>query len=96
MLIIHNLYLQVMSGLHWVVTACSSQYILKTDDDCFVNTAIFVRLLTESPPQTGDRPLYTGHCMSSLKHTQVIRNPGSKWAVNDQEYAPDYYPLYIR
>ena len=88
-----NLTLKVLTGLHWVTTNCISKYILKTDDDCFVNSNILLKVLLAQKHST--LPLYLGMLLDSLEHTVVIRDPDNKWHVAEEEYAPDYYPAYI-
>ncbi|XP_048384337.2 beta-1,3-galactosyltransferase 4-like isoform X1 [Stegostoma tigrinum] len=71
-----NLTLKVMHGLKWAVSTCRPLYILKTDDDCFVNTDRLPRFLVrDNPIQTG---LYAGSLFAPEKR-EVIRNPWSKW-----------------
>ena len=90
-----NLTLKVISGLLWATTDCVSKYILKTDDDCFVNSNILLKVLFSQPEERYTKPMYLGMAMDSLKHTLVIRDPESKWAVSFEEYPPEYYPAYI-
>jgi hypothetical protein len=54
------------------------RFILKTDDDAFVNVPVFVqqlRLLCESPDCRRER-LYMG---KQCRRGQVILSPGHKW-----------------
>ena len=58
--------------------ACSRRFILKTDDDAFVNVPAFVqqlRLLCESPDCRKER-LYMG---KQCRRGKVIMSPGHKW-----------------
>ncbi|XP_068781968.1 beta-1,3-galactosyltransferase 5-like isoform X1 [Struthio camelus] len=86
-----NLTLKVMHGLKWASEQCRPCYILKTDDDCFVNTDRLPTFLAElNTARTG---LYVGSLFSQEKR-QVIREPSSKWYVSRQDYRPDKYPPY--
>ncbi|XP_064357812.1 beta-1,3-galactosyltransferase 5-like [Dromaius novaehollandiae] len=86
-----NLTLKVMHGLKWASKKCRPRYILKTDDDCFVNTDRLPAFLAEvNTVRTG---LYVGSLFSQEKR-QVIREPSSKWYVSRQDYHPDEYPPY--
>ncbi|KAG8431614.1 hypothetical protein GDO86_017969 [Hymenochirus boettgeri] len=85
-----NLTLKVIHGLKWAADKCQPQYILKTDDDCFVNTGRLAILLSQSHHLKG---LYVGSAFSKDKRS-VIRDPASKWYVSHQDYKPDVYPPY--
>uniref|UniRef100_A0A8C8VHC3 Hexosyltransferase n=1 Tax=Pelusios castaneus TaxID=367368 RepID=A0A8C8VHC3_9SAUR len=86
-----NLTLKVMHGFKWGAERCRPSYILKTDDDCFVNTDRLPQFLLEhNTIKTG---LYAGSLFSREKR-QVIREPSSKWFVSRQDYRPDEYPPY--
>ncbi|KAM8962407.1 beta-1,3-galactosyltransferase 5-like [Pelodytes ibericus] len=86
-----NLTLKVMHGMKWAADRCHPHYILKTDDDCFINTIHLPALLTKhSPAHTA---LYIGSVFSREKRV-VIRDPTSKWYVSQHEFQPDLYPPY--
>ncbi|XP_060698648.1 beta-1,3-galactosyltransferase 5-like [Hemiscyllium ocellatum] len=87
-----NLTLKVMHGLKWAVSTCQPLYILKTDDDCFVNTDRLPRFLVQDNPiRTG---LYAGSLFAPEKR-EVIRDPWSKWYVSWQDYGKERYPPYV-
>lgn len=88
-----NLTLKVLSSFYWSMLDCPSQYFLKTDDDCFVNTNVMLRVLHANVNSA--QQLYVGNSLSSLEHTRVIRDPQSKWSVSYSQYIPEYYPSYI-
>ncbi|XP_075433957.1 beta-1,3-galactosyltransferase 5-like [Ascaphus truei] len=86
-----NLTLKVMHGIKWAVDRCRPQYILKTDDDCFVNTDRLPTFLAQhNPVKTG---LYVGSAFSRDKRV-VIRDSSSKWYVSHGEYGLESYPPY--
>lgn len=86
-----NLTLKVMHGLKWAAERCRPRYVLKTDDDCFVNTAWLPAFLQEHNRVRAG--LYAGSLFSREKR-QVIREPSSKWYVSRQDYRPEEYPPY--
>ena len=67
-----NLTLKTKMGLKWAYYECKTSYVLKTDDDVFVNPVVLVEWLKEIPTNN----LYTGWCNSN---SPVIRNKKSKW-----------------
>ena len=94
-----NLTYKVLTGFHWTVYECKPKFVLKTDDDCFVNVNILVPFLQyyftqESQHQEDPSLLYVGNVFQETKALEVIRHSESKWAVSREEYAPDLYPQY--
>ncbi|KAM4687169.1 beta-1,3-galactosyltransferase 5-like [Rhinophrynus dorsalis] len=86
-----NLTLKVMHGIKWAADKCQPQYILKTDDDCFVNTEKLPAFLSHH--NTAKTGLYVGSAFPWEKR-MVIRDPASKWYVSYQDYNLDRYPPY--
>nr|XP_033792016.1 beta-1,3-galactosyltransferase 5-like [Geotrypetes seraphini]XP_033792025.1 beta-1,3-galactosyltransferase 5-like [Geotrypetes seraphini]XP_033792034.1 beta-1,3-galactosyltransferase 5-like [Geotrypetes seraphini]XP_033792042.1 beta-1,3-galactosyltransferase 5-like [Geotrypetes seraphini]XP_033792050.1 beta-1,3-galactosyltransferase 5-like [Geotrypetes seraphini]XP_033792059.1 beta-1,3-galactosyltransferase 5-like [Geotrypetes seraphini] len=87
-----NLTLKVMHGLKWATERCQPDYILKTDDDCFVNSdRLPMFLAVHNTIKTG---LYVGALFSQEKR-KVIREPSSLWYVAREDYWPDEYPPYV-
>ncbi|XP_073468169.1 beta-1,3-galactosyltransferase 5-like [Aquarana catesbeiana] len=86
-----NLTLKVMHGMKWAVDRCRPRYILKTDDDCFVNTHYLPSFLRDRGHGTGH--LYVGSVVPEQKRV-VVRDPLSKWYVSYREYEPRVYPAY--
>ncbi|XP_077137369.1 beta-1,3-galactosyltransferase 5-like [Ranitomeya variabilis] len=85
-----NLTLKVMHGINWAVERCRPAYILKTDDDCYINTPRLPAFLSERSPGS---QLYIGSVFPEDKRV-VIRDPSSKWYVSHRDYEPDVYPPY--
>ncbi|KAJ8380527.1 hypothetical protein SKAU_G00013050 [Synaphobranchus kaupii] len=86
-----NLTLKVMHGLKWAAENCEPRFILKTDDDCFVNTDYLPRFLAEfNGKKTG---LYAGSLFAPGKR-EVIRDPLSKWYVSRDDFQEEEYPPY--
>ena len=86
-----NLTHKVMHGLHWASTVCPTNYVLKTDDDVFVNTKLLLSILESNTPEAN---VYIGLLVDSPKRLEVIRNPMNKWVVSFEEYPHSHYPPY--
>ena len=83
----YTLSLKVRMGFEWSVTHCKFQFLLKTDDDVFVNT---VRLLdfihANNTPKT---KLYAGNVQF---RATVFRS--GKYGISEKEYKKNVYPRY--
>lgn len=86
-----NLTIKIMHGLYWASRTCPCSYVLKTDDDVYVNPLLLNQLITSNTPTEN---LYLGLVVQSPEKLQVIRNPSSKWAVTEEEYPESHYPPY--
>ena len=85
-----NLTIKTMHGLEWVRQTCSSDFVLKTDDDVYVNT----KLLHKLSSNTSKTNSYIGLVTISESRLKVIRDPVSKWFVSMEEYPFSHYPPY--
>lgn len=86
-----NLTHKVMHGLHWASTVCPTKYVLKTDDDVFVNAKLLMNILEANTPEID---VYIGLVVNTPKRLEVIRNPMNKWVVTFEEYPESHYPPY--
>lgn len=86
-----NLTLKVMHGLLWATQNCPAKFLLKTDDDCFVNTPLLYNLVLHHQDANN---LYIGSVSSDLEKRKVIRNVDNRWHVSESDYKRDYYPSY--
>jgi len=86
-----NLTIKIMHGLRWSSTDCPTDYVLKTDDDVYVNTQLLHSLILSNTPREN---VYIGSVVDSRERLQVIRNQLNKWAVTYEEYPLSYYPPY--
>ncbi|XP_022102902.1 beta-1,3-galactosyltransferase 1-like [Acanthaster planci] len=84
-----NLTLKVQHGMSWAQETCQPQYLLKTDDDCFVNSRMFTNFLKTSNKQ--QTKLYAGFPISNL---EVVRDPKSRWYVSRETYRPSQFVPY--
>lgn len=84
-----NLSKKSIALLHWASTNCKGvKYLLKIDDDMFLNIPRLLDELTTKPK------------LNSISGCKVsgaspFRLPFSKWRISRSEYEKDYYPDYI-
>ncbi|XP_054156773.1 lactosylceramide 1,3-N-acetyl-beta-D-glucosaminyltransferase-like [Oppia nitens] len=83
----YNLTLKAIAIQRWLHRYCQSvKYMLKTDDDVFVNVDLLVKVLAD---------FKTGISGMLLKNKGVYRQVGHKWYIPKQYYSPDIYPDYL-
>lgn len=93
----HNLTRKHLMGLTWAATHCRrAQFLLKLDDDIFVNYPLLVRFLKDRYPRSLVDPLVTRTGQRLIagflqRHMQVIRNTTSKWFVSESEFPRPFY-----
>ena len=80
-----NQTLKIEMGFEWAAKYCNFTFLLKADDDVFVNSQSLLRVLEE--PQTPRKSLFLGHL---YKNPRVLR--GGKWLVTEEEYNETHYP----
>ena len=82
-----NLTLKVLLGLRWVLDSCPGvRFILKTDDDTFVNLPLLTTFLLE---QGQGNSIY-GHAYLSS-----VVNRNGRWGVTLREFPFHTYPVYM-
>ena len=79
---------KIQMGFEWAVKYCEFSFLLKADDDVFVDTARVISYLNE--PDTPKLKLYSGHVMRRVAVTRKL----GKWFVSKSEYARNIYPDY--
>ena len=86
-----NLTYKHLLGYSWLTEHCqTADYVLKTDDDQFVDTLQLPRYLhTFLPP-----PTELWFLCNVLQEVAPIRDPDSKWFVSSAEWAGAEYPAY--
>lgn len=85
-----NLTLKTLMALRWASTYCPGlSYLLKADDDVFVNLPALVAHLSGLDPALGD--LYLGRVHSSVP---VERNVSSQYYVSKTQFPGHTYPRY--
>ncbi|XP_060567639.1 beta-1,3-galactosyltransferase 1-like [Ruditapes philippinarum] len=85
-----NLTYKTIMGFKWVVTFCSSaKYVLKTDDDMYINVPNFVHYINTSGAELENHVV--GLCITL---PSPMRNRSSKWYVSIESYKERRYPGY--
>ena len=81
-----NQSLKIQMAFEWAARYCSFSFLLKTDDDVFVNTRRLIDVLQlKSTPKKG---LYMG----KVNHNPKVQRGRGKWRVSYIEYGDEHYP----
>ena len=83
----HNLTLKTEMGLEWAVKCCDFDFLLKADDDVFVNTFKLLDYLRN--PVTRKIKLYLGNV---ARRSKTHRE--GKWALSYDEYQSEILPRF--
>lgn len=87
-----NLTYKHVMALKWTTYFCvSAKFILKADDDIFVNTPFLIKFLSKDVFPHGARKLIL--CSVYIRSV-VKRSYRSKWRVSPMEYDDSHYPTY--
>ena len=83
-----NLYMKMILSLNWPLEQnCSASYILKTDEDCFVNIGNLLHWLNSYHAINGTNQIYTGRGMP------VVRDKNSRFYVSRKLHPEtNFYP----
>jgi len=85
----YNLTKKILLVLKWVSFYCAEiEYLLKSDEDVFVNVPLLVEYLEKFPPKL------KGSIHGYMNHRPSVRRLG-KWAVKFDEYPLSQYPDYM-
>jgi len=85
-----NLTLKTMATLEWVDTYCNiSEYVLKTDDDMFINVPNLLKFIDRIEAEDKKRPKLYGRLARKWK---PVRNKRSKYYISFQQYKKTVYP----
>ena len=88
-----NLTYKTMSLVHWALNFCKNfDYIIKTDDDVYMNVDNFMTLLKSTRSKHGD-----SFILGSVNGVgfEVVRSNDSKWYVPKERYPLRFYPPYV-
>ncbi|XP_069125040.1 beta-1,3-galactosyltransferase 5-like isoform X2 [Argopecten irradians] len=84
-----NLTRKMLMGLHWVSTRCAdAEYVLKADEDTFVNIPILVDVLKQTR-----HPAYQGVVLGHVNAGGIVKRLG-RWNVKKADYPFPHYPPY--
>lgn len=87
-----NLTLKSLSVYHWAAEHCRhSGYILKSDDDMYVNVPLLIAVLKKVSRSQENKPFVIGKI---LKGVRPIRNEKSKWYVSPLDFPHKKFPDY--
>ncbi|XP_068700957.1 beta-1,3-galactosyltransferase 5-like [Montipora foliosa] len=86
-----NLTLKMAFGIEWAAKHCQAEYVMKVDEDSFVNIHELVLWLDEHQRRKSDSPLYMGAILITSK---PVRELDSKYYVSVKEYPHSRYPPY--
>ena len=88
-----NLYLKTVFSLKWPLDQdCHASYILKTDEDCFVNVGNLLNWLSGYHLANGTHPLYAGRVQLDMV---VTRDKGSRYYVSEKDHPADIFQPYV-
>ncbi|XP_041350479.1 beta-1,3-galactosyltransferase 1-like [Gigantopelta aegis] len=89
----HNLTYKALAGLKWVSTFCRhTAYVLKTDDDIFVNVFVLMKYIQSTVELSYGRTNLI--LCNQWIHMKVMRDKRSKWYIPKEDFSPDYFPPY--
>ena len=83
----YNQTLKIQMGFEWATKYCNFTFLLKADDDVFVNPWAMISVLNES--NVPKEKLYMGF---AFKKAPVFRT--GKWGVSRKEYGRKFYPQF--
>ena len=85
----HNQTYKMQMGFEWAIRYCEFSFLLKVDDDVFVDTVRAISHLSE--PSTPKKELFLGHV---IRRTKPFRHKGGRWSLSYDEYGETFYPDY--
>ena len=80
-----NQTLKIQMAFEWASTYCNFSFLLKMDDDTFVNVKRLISVLAKL--EIPNERLYMGHCFKG----PVVKRRG-KWKVSYEDYNQTFYP----
>ena len=86
-----NLSLKTLLGVKWSLGHCQPTYILKTDEDCYVNVIALVQWLHDYHVTNGSKPLYAGKIQKGM---QVVRKRSHRYYVSFKRFHWPVFPAY--
>ena len=99
-----NLVIKEAVSLQWSMMYCpQAEFVMKTDDDLFVQPWLLASLLPSHRPSSLDSSSKIQFqkenfviCYLQKAGANVHRDPTDKWFVSNTAFSPDQYPQYCR
>ncbi|XP_060597338.1 beta-1,3-galactosyltransferase 1-like isoform X2 [Ruditapes philippinarum] len=86
-----NLTYKTLMGFKWATDFCQTAvYVMKTDDDMFVNIPNLLKMLTN----TNKEKLQTSVMGACFLRAKPIRSNESKWFASYESYPDEFYPMF--
>ena len=85
----YNQTYKIQMGFEWAIRYCKFSFLLKVDDDVFVDGIAVISYLSE--PSTPKKELYVGNL---IKRAKPVRKEDAKWSTSYDEYGETFYPDY--
>ena len=82
----------MLLGIKWPLKRCKARYILKTDEDCYVNVLSLLEWLVSYDAVNGSKPLYSGRVQRDM---EAIRDKDDRYFVPRKLYPHRTYPDYV-
>lgn len=77
---------------HFIDKCSSASFVMKTDDDMFINTPLIQKLLENISQNNQNEKISIG---KEIKHGKPNRDPESKWYLPRWLFPEDYLPSYL-
>lgn len=82
---------KMLLGIEWSLNHCRPKYILKTDEDCYINIISLLLWLSDHHNVNSSKDLYRGKVQRSM---QVERDEDSKYFVSEKDFKEIFYKPY--
>ena len=86
-----NLTRKMALGVQWAAKHCQAEYVMKADEDSYVNIHELILWLKEYQRKQRQKPLYLG---AAVIGAEPYREPDNKFYVSEKEYPYATYPPY--
>ena len=88
-----NLYKKMILSIEWPLAQnCFPSYILKTDEDCFINVRNLFYWLNSYHITNGTKPIYAGRVQMRMP---VVRDSTNRYYLSEKEFPEPYFTPYV-
>jgi hypothetical protein len=87
-----HLSYKMLLSIEWPFNHCRPKYILKTDEDCYINIISLLFWLSDYYNINSSKDLYRGKVQRNM---QVERDEESRYFVSEKEYQDTFYKPYM-